>query len=382
MPSIRSTNYVEAQSSAKTSIMDVDYPSMMQRRNFLLCRQMVACVCVLMASPVSAFVAPILPRLHHQGCAQASAPQHGALLSRKISPSLSNGRRATIQHRKPCVTMSRLGRGDVDDVQLLKIALDQKRNEELMGGHLMSQDVDRLRRYALSVTEQRSPVACDTLGLGHVLEGRWRLALSSDYAWFLSLLPSADIFMDVDCKRRQLQYVLHFRGRYLLLQKLKLISKYDILQGGSQLAMLFFRLVLVIASKPVSLPLPAASSTQAWKRSSYFDGDLWLERSGSSVNVMRYHGPREGESVMAEEEAEKERRAKLGPVARVLAAVRGGWSALWRLSALLLVTVAGLAVIVPPFVVCYCAAAVVMAFSPFRGQHKGDSMPKRRLHRA
>eukprot|EP00961_Rhodomonas_salina_P055482 745575-Rhodomonas_salina.1 len=73
---------------------------------------------------------------------------------------------------------------------------------------------------------------------------------------------------------------------------------------------------------------------------------------------------------MAEEEAEKERRAKLGPVARVLAAVRGGWSALWRLSALLLVTVAGLAVIVPPFVVCYCAAAVVMAFSPFRGQHK------------
>ncbi len=37
-------------------------------------------------------------------------------------------------------------RGEADDVQVLRIALDQKRNEELMGGQLQSDQVEQLRR--------------------------------------------------------------------------------------------------------------------------------------------------------------------------------------------------------------------------------------------
>jgi len=186
------------------------------------------------------------------------------------------------------------------------------------------------------------------------------------------MLPSADIFMDVDCKRQELAYVMQFRGKGLLLQQLTLLSRFQPLHGGSQLALLFFRAVLVVASKPLPLPLPPLRGARALKHTAYFDGDLWLERSGADVNVLQYHGPRQAETA---NDAQEQRG---GLVGSVLGAVKGYWSVLWRAGALLALTLAGLALILPPLIISYVVAAAVMAFSPFRDKSSSGS----RLHRA
>ena len=101
--------------------------------------------------------------------------------------------------------------------------------------------------------------------------------------------------VDVDTEKETIYYAIHFPNRWQLLQRLQWHARFTINAGacGTVQVLTFeiLRLLAVVAGLAVPLPVPKGDKAAGSLLTSYFDGDLWIDRSAHGLSVYRYAGP-------------------------------------------------------------------------------------------
>ena len=190
-----------------------------------------------------------------------------------------------------------------EELDLLKFALDRMEQRGVRYQQLNTHEQSQLHRYADAVVQQSVGSGAGPNGsvlneatAALALAGRWRLVLApQEWSWLLWLGPSADVLVDIDTGEETINYAIHFPNRWQLLQRLQWHARFSLVagRGGSVQGMTYqiFSLLAVVAGLMLPLAVPRRASTTGMISTTYFDGDLLMDRSKEGLSVYRYTGP-------------------------------------------------------------------------------------------
>ncbi len=99
----------------------------------------------------------------------------------------------------------------------------------------------------------------------------------------------------MDTEKETIDYAINFPNRWQLLQRLQWHARFTINAGAcgtvQVLTFQILRLLAVVAGFALPLTVPKGDKAAGSLLTSYFDGDLWIDRSAHGLSVYRYAGP-------------------------------------------------------------------------------------------